>query len=70
MVAVADVYDALTTVRPYKPAWSSEDAMDYLTTQVGRHFDPRCVEAFLSDHSRVFEVQRQLPDMGRLEEAE
>jgi two-component system response regulator RpfG len=70
VVAVADVYDALTTVRPYKPAWSSEDAMDYLTTQVGRHFDPRCVEAFLSDHRRVFEVQRQLPDMGRLEEAE
>jgi putative two-component system response regulator len=47
IVAVADVFDALTHVRPYKAAWSRADAIAEITSDAGRHFDPRVVEAFL-----------------------
>jgi len=46
--AVVDVFDALTSDRPYRPAWPKEKALAYLRQQAGRHFDPRVVEAFLS----------------------
>ena len=48
IVAVADVFDALTHERPYKAAWSKSDAVSEITAQAGRHFDPQVVEAFLS----------------------
>jgi HD-GYP domain-containing protein (c-di-GMP phosphodiesterase class II) len=48
IVAVADVYDALTQVRPYKKAWGHDDAVQELRAQAGRHFDPEVVEAALS----------------------
>ena len=48
IVAVADVFDALTHRRPYKPAWSTADAITEMTHQAGRHFDPQVVDAFLS----------------------
>jgi putative two-component system response regulator len=48
IVAVADVFDALTHVRPYKAAWSRADAIAEITSDAGKHFDPRVVEAFLS----------------------
>jgi putative two-component system response regulator len=48
IVAVADVFDALTHIRPYKAAWSTADAIAEMTDQVGRHFDPGVLEAFLS----------------------
>jgi PAS domain S-box-containing protein len=48
IVAVADVFDALTHSRPYKAAWSTADAIAEMTGQAGRHFDPQVVDAFLS----------------------
>ena len=45
--AVVDVYDALTSDRPYRPAWSKEKALAYLEEQKGKLFDPRVVDAFL-----------------------
>jgi HD-GYP domain-containing protein (c-di-GMP phosphodiesterase class II) len=48
IVAVADVFDALTHARPYKDAWSMPDAVSEITAQAGRQFDPVIVEAFLS----------------------
>lgn len=45
IVAVADVYDALTNKRPYKEAWSVEAAIAEIETQSGKHFDPQVVEA-------------------------
>ena len=48
IVAVVDVYDALVSRRVYKPAWSVADARQYLIDNSGSHFDPNCVEAFLS----------------------
>jgi PAS domain S-box-containing protein/putative nucleotidyltransferase with HDIG domain len=47
LFAVADVYDALTSNRPYRPALSKEEAIQYIREQSGRHFDPQAVEAFL-----------------------
>jgi PAS domain S-box-containing protein len=47
IVAVADVYDALTHERPYKRAWSSAEAIEEIAAQSGKHFDPRVVDAFL-----------------------
>jgi two-component system, response regulator RpfG len=46
IVAVADVFDALTSSRPYKKAWSLDAANDLLRKNAGTHFDPKCVEAF------------------------
>lgn len=47
--AVVDVWDALTSDRPYRPAWSPEKALAYIRDQAGRHFDPAVVEVFLRD---------------------
>ncbi|MFQ5995053.1 MAG: HD-GYP domain-containing protein [Acidiferrobacterales bacterium] len=47
IVAVADVFDALRSKRPYKPEWPVEWALEYLEEQQGRHFDPLCVRAFV-----------------------
>jgi putative two-component system response regulator len=47
IVAVADVFDALTHVRPYKPAWSRAEAVAEITSQAGDHFDPAVVDAFV-----------------------
>ena len=46
--AISDVFDALTSDRPYRKAWSVEKTLNYLRSQSGRHFDPKIVEAFLS----------------------
>jgi len=46
IVAVADVYDALVSNRPYKDPWTETDAQDYLEKHSGTQFDPLCVEAF------------------------
>ncbi|HEX7004354.1 MAG TPA: HD domain-containing phosphohydrolase [Trueperaceae bacterium] len=45
--AVVDVFDALTSVRPYRPAWPREKALEYIRAQRGRQFDPQVVDAFL-----------------------
>lgn len=46
IVSVVDVFDALTSSRPYKKAWSVEDALNLINEQSGKHFDPRIVVAF------------------------
>jgi putative two-component system response regulator len=48
IVAVADVYDALVNKRPYKPAWSPDDALKEIRSQRGYHFDPQVVDAFVA----------------------
>jgi len=46
IVAIADVFDALTSIRPYKKAWTEQEALDFLHEQKGRHFDPALVDLF------------------------
>jgi two-component system response regulator RpfG len=48
VVAVADVYDALSSKRCYKPSWSESDVLHLVNTQRGLHFDPECVDAFMT----------------------
>jgi len=49
LFAVVDVWDALISDRPYRPAMPKEDALAYIQRQAGRHFDPQVVEAFLKE---------------------
>lgn len=46
LFAVVDVWDALISDRPYRPAWSRDQALSYIREQAGHHFDPHAVEAF------------------------
>jgi HD-GYP domain-containing protein (c-di-GMP phosphodiesterase class II) len=47
LFAVVDVYDALTSARPYRPAWPRQAALEYIQQQSGKLFDPAVVKAFL-----------------------
>jgi putative two-component system response regulator len=58
IVAVADVFDALVSNRPYKKAWAPEEARNHLVESAGSHFDPACVEAFLSRWDAVLRIAR------------
>jgi len=62
IVAVADVYDALTSARPYKKAWNSEEAFAFLRQQRGKHFDPHLVDAFVGVQRDVERIQREMRD--------
>lgn len=62
IAAIADVFDALTSVRPYKTAWSFEQAFDFVKAESGRHFDPACVRAFEVRIDAVATIMRELAD--------
>ncbi len=62
IVAVADVFDALTSSRPYKPAWSIERAVEFMQAGRGAHFDPQCVDAFLQDWPSVMAIRERYQD--------
>jgi two-component system response regulator RpfG len=64
IVSVADVYDALTSNRPYKKGWTSDESLAYLISQKGIHFDPECVDAFVAQFGKVSFVQHQLPGIA------
>ncbi|MBF0354887.1 MAG: bacteriohemerythrin [Alphaproteobacteria bacterium] len=57
IVAVADVFDALTSARSYKQAWSEEEATSYLASMAGQQFDPQVISAALF----VLEERRKTP---------
>jgi HD-GYP domain-containing protein (c-di-GMP phosphodiesterase class II) len=56
--AVVDVWDALISDRPYRPAFSHREAYDYIRSQRGRHFDPAITDAFL----RLIDGSRERPN--------
>ncbi|MCC2614950.1 HD-GYP domain-containing protein [Aestuariibacter halophilus] len=58
IVAVADVFDALTSERPYKKAWSNQQAIDKLRELAGIKLDPDCVNALLDNMEEVEQIQR------------
>jgi two-component system response regulator RpfG len=62
IVAIADVFDALTTKRPYKQAWDTDAALSYLIEHRGSHFDPTLVDAFVSMRTEIMRVQQELQD--------
>lgn len=56
LVAVADVFDALTSERPYKQAWPVEEAVAWIQEQSGTHFDPAVVTAFTENLPQILEI--------------
>jgi putative two-component system response regulator len=62
LMALADVYDALTTPRVYKKAWPTEEAAQWIIDQKGKHFDPIVVEAFESMRNQFEHIQQTLAD--------
>jgi len=64
IVAIADVYDALTTKRVYKPAFSVEKSCGILREGAGRHFDPTLLACFFRRFDEMREIQDRFPDAG------
>jgi len=62
IVAVADVFDALSSSRPYKRAWTADEAAEFLRAGRGAHFDPACVDAFLGAWPEVLEIRSRFKD--------
>lgn len=57
IAALADVFDALTSVRPYKKAWKVEEATAFIEDNRGKHFDPMLVDAFLDRLPEILEIR-------------
>lgn len=62
IVAVADVFDALTSKRPYKEAWSNHDAYAMLQRLAGGQLDKECVDALIANKSQVEEIQKEFAE--------
>lgn len=62
IVALADVFDALTSKRPYKEAWSIDKAMDYIQAQSSVHFDPVLVKLFVENLPKIIEIKEKWND--------
>ncbi len=56
IVAVADVFDALISPRPYKAPWTFDNALDFLIEQSGKLFDPQCVQALVQNRPRLEDI--------------
>ena len=59
IVTIADVFDALTSERPYKKAWSTEDAVHLIEKNVGSHFDPGLIDPFKSVMPEILKIKDQ-----------
>lgn len=59
ITAVADVFDALTSSRPYKSAWEIADAFELLEKEKGSHFDPNLVDFFIKNKDSVIEIYNE-----------
>jgi len=64
IMTIADVYDALVSVRPYKPAFSHEKAVNIIATSSGTHFDPELVSIFLQHHQKFDQVAKRYSGFG------
>ena len=62
IVAIADVFDALTSVRPYKKAWSFDEAIAFLKQNAGLHFDPLLIDLFTTDLHEIYAIHTQYQD--------
>lgn len=67
IVAVADVFDALTSERPYKKAWSLERAAEHIKESAGTHFDPKCVGTFFANWDKVLEIRQRFQDHEQID---
>ena len=52
-------FDALTSIRPYKKAWTEQEALNFLVEQKGRHFDPVLVDLFLTQMPAIRAIRER-----------
>jgi len=57
IIAIADVFDALTSKRPYKEAWSVDRAVEHLKSQAGSHFDPNLINLFIEKLDAIIAIK-------------
>jgi response regulator RpfG family c-di-GMP phosphodiesterase len=62
IVAIADVFDALVSERPYKQPWSFETALAYLQNERGEHFDPTLIDIFVENIETIRAIYQELKD--------
>jgi putative two-component system response regulator len=62
IVAIADVFDALTSRRPYKEAWTVEDTVAHLQSQSGKQFDPELIPLFIANLEQILVLMAQFTD--------
>lgn len=62
ITALADVFDALTSVRPYKKAWKLADALDLINSEKGKHFDPQLIEHFMAVVPEIVNIMAEYPE--------
>ncbi len=62
IAAICDVYDALTSVRPYKNAWSNQQALDFIIDNSGSHFDAEIVRKFQNIYPQILEYAQTCSD--------
>jgi len=66
IVAIADVFDSLTTERPYKQAWPVEKAVNLIKEEAGEHFDPKLVEAFMQHLPEILGLKEKYAETSVL----
>ncbi|MBI1388939.1 MAG: response regulator [bacterium] len=62
--AIADVFDALTSPRPYKEAWTVEATLDHIVSKKGEHFDPDLVDQFIQVLPEILEIKEKYTDLS------
>jgi putative two-component system response regulator len=62
MLSIVDVFDALTTERPYKKAWSVDEAVKYIREAIGSQFDPKTTLIFLDNLQEFIEIKQKYSD--------
>jgi putative two-component system response regulator len=62
IVAICDVFDALTSIRPYKVAWTVEQAIHFLQENAGSHFDPNLVKLFVQILPEIEAIRQRFRD--------
>lgn len=61
--ALADVFDALTSKRPYKEAWSIEKAVEFIQSQKGKHFEPKLVDLLVAMLPKIVEIKEAFKEI-------
>jgi putative two-component system response regulator len=67
IVALADVFDALTTKRPYKEAWPLDKTLAYLKAQSGHHFEPKLVSLFIQELDKILVIMARWPELATVD---
>ena len=66
IVALADVFDALTSERPYKKAWSFDKTINFIKENKAKHFDPGLTEVFLDNSNEILKISQEFADKPKM----